>query len=294
MSSVNIEESHITRCPNGCDTTLRDSALELPEGLLRYCDACGHLLSRCSKTLYLRSNEEWDIETGTWPSPKDLRRLEARRKRTLKTISELLGKANPDIHLLDVGCSSGAFVWIAERMGFRAEGVEPAEKPARAGRERGLTIHSGFLEELRLPRSSFDAVTLFEVIEHLDKPTALLDECHRLLKPGGILVVGTGNTDSWTRRILKNHWDFFDLHQHGGHISFFSPRSIEVLAGRTGFRVKKVSTSSVKLTEKGHLPYPLYRLAKAIAQLMNPAAKALGKGHQMELYLISTKPAVEL
>ncbi len=289
MSSLKAEEPHITHCPNGCDTALHDSALQLPEGLLRYCNDCGQLLSRCSKALYLRSNEEWDIESGTWPSPKDLRRLETRRKRTLKTIAKMLGRANQDIRLLDVGCSSGAFVWIAQRMGFRAEGAEPAEKPAKAGRERGLTIHSGFLEELRLADSSFDAITLFEVIEHLDKPIALLAECHRLLKPGGILIVGTGNTDSWTRQILKNHWDFFDLHQHGGHISFFSPRSLKVLASRTGFQVTKVTTSSVKLSEKGDLPYPLYRLAKAAAQLLNPVAKALGKGHQMELYLTCTK-----
>lgn len=291
---MKAEEPHISRCPNGCKNALRDSVLALPEGLLRLCGACGQLVSRCSKTLYLQSNQEWDIETGTWPSSKDLRRLETRRKRTLKTVAKLLGKKNQDIHLLDVGCSSGAFVWIAGRMGFRAEGVEPAEKPARTGRERGLTIHCGFLEKLRLPGDSFDVITLFEVIEHLDKPMPLLNECHRLLKQDGILVIGTGNTDSWTRRIRKDRWDFFDMHQHGGHISFFNPRSMQVLADRTGFRLTKVTTSSVKLCEKGELPHVLYRLAKIGAQLLNPFARTLGKGHQMELYLSADKEPATL
>lgn len=97
-------------------------------------------------------------------------------------------------------------------------------------------------------------MTLFEVIEHVDDPIGLLWACYRVLRPGGVLVIGTGNTDSWTRSMLQQRWDFFDLRQHGGHISFFCPRSMEALATRTGFQIRKVNTSSVKVCEKGELP----------------------------------------
>lgn len=46
----------------------------------------------------------------------------------------------------------------------------------------------------------FDAITRFEVIEHLQHPAELLNECRRILRPGGILLVGTGNAASWSFR----------------------------------------------------------------------------------------------
>lgn len=286
---MNKPEPHLTTCPNGCDAGLRDTGLALPEGVLQECPFCGHWVGQCSTETYLKSNQEWDVDVGTWPSPRDLRRLEHRRKRTVRTIARLIGKDCRQIRLLDVGCSSGAFLQIAADMGVEVEGIEPAAKPAAFGRARGLKIHCGFIEAMRLPEHTFDAVTLFEVIEHLDNPIALLQHCHRVLRPDGVLVIGTGNTDSWTRRVLKNRWDFFDLRRHGGHISFFCPRSMKALARRTGFRVEKISTSSVKFTEKGDLPYPLYRTVKMVSELCNIPARILRKGHQMEIYLVREK-----
>jgi SAM-dependent methyltransferase len=279
----------ITTCPNGCKGTLSDSDLILPEGVLKYCSTCGQLVSQCDEELYIKSNLEWDTTTGTWPTEKDLKRLKKRRERTIKRISAMLSKGYSDISLLDVGCSSGAFVWIAQDMGLKAQGVEPAEKPVKKALELGLKVHQGFLNEIAFPDNFFDAITLFEVIEHLDKPASLLKECHRILRPGGILVIGTGNTNSWTRRVRGSRWDFFDLHQHGGHINFFSNKSISFIATSTGFEVKRVRTSSFKLFEKNELPYLFYRIFKAFSELLNLPSTLLNKGDQMEAYLVSMK-----
>lgn len=281
--------SLIISCPNGCATTLLDSDLVMPEGALRFCPACGQLLSACTKERYIESNLEWDTETGTWPSEKDLKRLIKRRSQTIRLASRMLAKDYSEMSLLDVGCSSGAVVWIAQRMGLHAEGVEPAEKPVAKAREKGLNVHLGLLHEVAFPDDSFDVLTLFEVIEHLDNPAALLDECRRILRPGGILVIGTGNTRSWTRGLRGNSWDFLDMRQHGGHINFFSCESISVLAAATGFRVAKVKTSGVKLHQKEELPYLLYRLSKMLAELLSIPATLFKRGHQMEAYLVSNK-----
>lgn len=286
---MNIANALITSCPNGCKTSLRDTEISLPEGVLRQCPSCGQMVSQCSAEQYKKSNLEWDTDSGTWPSPKDFKRLAKRRARTIKNISRMLGKNYSEISLLDVGCSSGAFLQIAKSFGINAEGVEPAEKPVAYAREQGLKVHLGLLEEVKFPDSSFDAITLYEVIEHVDNPAKILEECRRVLRPGGVLVIGTGNTDSWTRMVKGSSWDFFDMRQHGGHINFFSNKSIAVLARNTGFEVGKIITSGVKLFEREELPYFLFRTSKIFAELLNAPSALLNKGHQMEAYLISTK-----
>jgi 2-polyprenyl-3-methyl-5-hydroxy-6-metoxy-1,4-benzoquinol methylase len=268
---------------------LRDSDLVLPEGALRYCPACGQLLSACTEAQYISSNREWDTEAGTWPSARDMQRLRKRRSQTVRLVARMLAKPYADMRLLDVGCSSGAAVWIAREMGVDAEGVEPTAQPVAKARELGLKVHQGLLHEVAFPDSSFDVITLFEVIEHLDQPAALLRECRRILRPGGILVVGTGNTLSWTRMLRGRNWDFFDMREHGGHINFFSYKSIAVLAAATGFRVAQVRTNGVKLHQKEELPHLLYRLSKVLAELLSIPARLLQRGHQMEAYLVSLK-----
>jgi 2-polyprenyl-3-methyl-5-hydroxy-6-metoxy-1,4-benzoquinol methylase len=272
-------------CPLGCETNLNQSGIFVEEGELYECPMCSQLLSSCSKSYYEESNKSWNSEEGTWPSEKNFRRLKKRRTSDIRNIANLLGKKLPEIRLLDVGCSNGSFVSIACELGLKAEGVDPSEKAVSDGLKRGLKMHQGFLDEIVFPNNTFNAITLHEVIEHVSSPTQLLKECARILKPGGILLVGTGNTNSWTRKIRKNKWDFFDMNLHGGHISFFSPKSIEILALQTGFKAKKVITRSVKFFEKNELSFPLFRIMKIITELLSLPAKIFGKGHQMEAYL---------
>jgi hypothetical protein len=79
------------------------------------------------------------------------------------------------------------------------------------------------------------------------------------------------------------------MNKHGGHISFFSPKSLSILASRTGFSVVKVVTHSVSFCEKGELPYIFYRIVKIFTELLNLPAKLLMKGHQMEVFLRANK-----
>ncbi len=264
-------------CPNGCASELIQTSLVVAEGPLRKCLSCGLLISSCSKEYYQLSNQDWNTDQGTWPSEKDMKRLRKRRMRDINIISNLLSKKT-DIHLLDVGCSNGASVAIANDLGVKAEGVDPSEKAVKNGIDRGLKIHLGYLHEISLPDNAFDAITLYEVIEHVNEPKVLLEECHRILKPDGVLLIGTGNIDSWTRQIKKNKWDFFDMKEHGGHIIFFSPKSLDTLASITGFVIKKVRTSSVKFYEKGEVSHLLYRMTKIFSELLNFPSRIFNRG----------------
>ncbi len=276
---------YVTACPVGCSVPLRPSGIVLPEGVLLRCTGCGQLVSQCSEERYWRSMGEFDDDRGTLPVTGSEGRRFRRGQALLDALRTLLGKAPRDIRLLDVGCSSGAFLCTACGLGYDAEGVEPAPRAAQAARLAGLRVHTGLLHDACFPDGAFDAVTLLEVIEHLKAPAELLQECFRILRPGGVLAVGTGNTASWTTGVMKGRWEYLSIERHGGHVSFFNPCSLRLLAERCGFAVMRIETRNVRFLEREDAPKPLYVAAKVAAEALNLPARLLGKGHDMLAFL---------
>jgi 2-polyprenyl-3-methyl-5-hydroxy-6-metoxy-1,4-benzoquinol methylase len=232
--------------------------------------------------------DEFEDPKGTWPSGKAADRLLRHTKQIVKRVERILSKKRSGMRLLDVGCSNGAFISAAQTFGINAEGVEPAAAPAQAATESGLKVHQGFLQDIHLAEASFDVVTLFEVLEHLKDPLSLMKECHRVLSQGGVLVIRTGNTDSWSARFTKNRWEYFSISKHGGHISFFNPASMGKLAQRSGFSIASLKTHRVSFYQKGEIPYLIYRPAKFLAELLNTPSTWFGKGHEVQVYLRKT------
>lgn len=272
-------------CPVGCDAPLETTDHVLPEGALLRCTKCGQLLSQCNEDRYWQSMEEFEAPQGTLPSERSIASRFRRSKKFLDQIARLLGKTPREIRLLDVGCSSGAFLADAVVMGFKAEGVEPAAAPVATAQAAGLNVQQGLLQDIGYADGQFDAVTLLEVIEHLQDPHALLQECRRILRPGGILLVGTGNAASWTFAAEGARWEYLSIAQHGGHVSFYNPQSLGTLAKRSGFSAGAVRTRGVRFCEKGDCSKPVYRLAKIAGESLNFLAAALDKGHDMAVYL---------
>jgi 2-polyprenyl-3-methyl-5-hydroxy-6-metoxy-1,4-benzoquinol methylase len=257
----------------------------LPEGALRRCAECGQLLSRIGEAAYWESMRQFDQHEFNQPAPPELARRFKVARRRLDTVSALLEKPPAALRVLDVGCSRGNFLEAGAKLGFHMEGVEPAANIAAAARAQGLQVHTGLLADIRLPPASFDAITLFEVIEHLKEPLPLMRECHRVLKSGGLLVLSTGNTASWTVGAMRERWDYFHIAKDGGHISFYNPRSIALLATRAGFAAERIETSRVKFREKGDVARWRYVAGKLAAELLNLPARLTGRGHDMLAYL---------
>ena len=279
------ETPYLKTCPVGCNAALEITSYVLPEGALLHCSACGQLISQCTTEYYWRSMQEFDDPQGTLPAVASERRHFKRSRKFLAQIAKLLGQPPEQIRLLDVGCSSGAFLGTAVTLGFRAEGVEPAPKAAAAAQAAGLNVRLGLLQEAGYTDGQFDAVTLFEVIEHLQQPLELLQECRRILRPGSILLIGTGNAASWSMEAMGVRWEYLHIAKHGGHISFFNPGSIASIGQRSGFNVAAVHTSGVRFFEKGDCAAPVYRIAKLAGELLNVFARLQNKGHDMAVYL---------
>lgn len=280
-----IEQHYIKACPVGCDSKLETTTLVLPEGALLHCPQCGQLISQCSEDQYWQSMQEFDTPAGTLPNNDSIDRRFHRNKKFLARISSSLQSTPANIRLLDVGCSSGSFLGTAVQLGYNAEGVEPAAQAAAAAQARGLKVRHGLLNEVAYSDGEFDAITLFEVIEHLREPLPLLQECHRILRPGGILLIGTGNAASWTASSTRESWAYFSIATHGGHISFFTPNSLKKLARATGFSAQRLDTRSVRFCEKKKCTEPRYTLLKIAAEIVNPLASLLDKGEDMAMYL---------
>ena len=280
-----MPSKYIEVCPVGCTASFEATDIVLPEGALLRCTACGQLVSQIAEADYHRSMQAFDQAAFNLPNARESQRRHRYARRRLAVARRLLGAAQELPRLLDVGCSRGDFVAAAAQLGFAAEGVEPAPHIAAAARAAGRTVHSGLLEEQKFPDGRFDVVSLFEVIEHLRAPLPLLKECARILRPGGILLISTGNAASWTARTMKARWDYFQIEQDAGHVSFFNPRSMALLAGRAGFELAALSTGRVRFSEKGKLPAWAHAASKLAAEALSLPARLAGRGHDMLAYL---------
>lgn len=156
--------------------------------------------------------------------------------------------------LLDAGANFGHFLKVAQER-YDATGIDLSPTAVRWSRERlGVRNHVGSVYDVTEPAGSYDAVTLWDVIEHLEDPLRALQRLRELLRPGGFLFLSTPDSGSPVARLLGRQWHYLDPLQH---ITVFSRRNLQEALEAAGFRI--VRTGSL-----GHhyrLRYVIDRLA---------------------------------
>jgi len=152
-----------------------------------------------------------------------------------KRAAHLLQRFKVKGRLMDVGTGFGFFLSEMKKRGWEVTGVEISQRGLNYARDRlAVNVYPGPLEKAGLPEGHFDAVTAFYVVEHLPDPITFLKECHRILKPGGLLLLRYPHTTPIKNLLcllgIENR--LYDL---PAHLSDFSPETLQSLLERVGF-----------------------------------------------------------
>jgi SAM-dependent methyltransferase len=123
--------------------------------------------------------------------------------------------------LLDVGCSTGLFMEVARNAGYAVQGLEPNDWARKICERKNLPVFDGELKDLDL-RKKYDCITMWDVIEHVIDPVALLAHAWEHLNKGGCILMATPDTESLLMRVLrKYHWLFAPW-----HLTYFDSRTM--------------------------------------------------------------------
>ena len=147
---------------------------------------------------------------------------------------------------LDVGCSTGFVVEAARDAGWQATGIDLNPSAIEFGASRGLDVRTVALEDAGFADGSFDAVSLFDVLEHLLDPLRTLRACIRLLKPGGIVFMYVPNYDSASRLLMGKDAHFiWPTH----HLNYYTPVTLRDLMAREGLETVYVATEGLDVVD---------------------------------------------
>jgi len=193
----------LAQSANLVDTFKSSGDQVLLDQLVR-CKNCGlqYLNPRLKEELVIQGYSSGEDET--FVSQKSAR--EHTFEKSLKMIEKWVPQRG---RILDIGTAGGSFLGMAHRRGWEVAGCEPSRWLSQWGtREYGISITPGTLFDMQLEQDSFEAVTLWDVLEHTGDPTAVLKECHRVLKPDGLLVVNYPDINSLVARMMGRKWVF--------------------------------------------------------------------------------------
>jgi|GEM_PF-1940623 len=216
------------------------------------CEACSHRYIESPPTddelavLYDRYYAQDDRQARSLrPIPRD---------RAL--VRTLVPQLPPRARVLEVGCNFGETL-LAFPPDYHLEGIDLSASAARAAAANPrLNVRQGFFETEPYAPRSFDCLISLAVIEHVRDPIAFLRKAGEVLRPGGLLVLMTGDYGSWYARRQGEEWS---LYHSVGHLHFFSRESLDAALRRAGFAPRDwLWAGPTPLTAR--LPRPLGRV----------------------------------
>jgi len=169
---------------------------------------------------YTRLNSEYYIE-----SDKSYDRLLGQH---IKIVNEVAKRKPDGGRLLEIGCGYGYLLSLFDKTKWDCVGVEPFVEACQfASTKLGLSVINGYLDAFTFTeKESFDIIMLFDVMEHLKDSVSMTELVKYYLKPGGVLILGTGDIGSLNAKFGKGQWAYLTLREH---LSFFSKDSINYL-----------------------------------------------------------------
>ena len=154
-----------------------------------------------------------------------------------KNCLKIISRYKKGKKLLDVGCGAGMFLNQAKAKGWSVTGVEPSRKPSFFAKSRGFSIYNSIIEKAKIKPKSFDAITLFQLVEHLENPINVLKKLRSLLKKDGLLMLTTPNRNSLMGHLLGKKWFGYYNYEH---LFMFDKDSLKFALEKAGFKVIKI------------------------------------------------------
>ena len=176
--------------------------------------------------------------------------------------------------LLEIGCGSGIFLEAALRHGWSVYGLDISQQAVELTRRfcPAATVRCSSVEKAGFLPGTFDLVALWDVIEHVENPEALLCQARALLRPGGSLVLETPDESCPARhlvrfihRVTAGRISFLGLMYFTAHRWYFSRRAMKAALDRAGFpHIRFYREQTVK--EFGRRKHASYGMRRTLSQ----------------------------
>lgn len=158
------------------------------------------------------------------------------RKRTMVSKRKLMEKVTgvKKGRMLDLGSGVGSFVDEMQKHGWEVTGLEPDADARKVGRELYGVHLSDTKEFYQLNAGTFDAITMWHVLEHVHDLSAYIQQLGRILKENGKLLIAVPNYTSLDAEKYGEYWAAYDVPRHLYH---FSPKSMQYLVEKHGLKI---------------------------------------------------------
>jgi len=166
--------------------------------------------------------------------------------RTCKRLINQVGRymsASDNTNHLDIGCAFGYMIEAAKSAGYDSQGIE-ISPAADVAIELGYNVRKVELKHAAFPEEFFSLITAIDVLEHIPEPKEWLQECRRILKKGGVLLLVTPDCSSLTAYVRKDKWPHYKVE----HLYYYSPPTLKRLLTNIGFNEIRSRTGIRYLT----------------------------------------------
>ena len=238
LEAMSNAEATLFACPI-CASHEARWAAETKEFRVARCAKCGHgyvwPLPADDLVAAIYQKEEYYQGGTNTIGFRDYASLEPARKRMYgRHLKRIEAEIETGL-MLDVGCATGDFLKAARDRGWQVLGADPSAARHRvvAGGIRlvGSTVHDADVDP-----GTLDAVTFWDVLEHVSNPVADLTRARKLLRPGGVLAVTVPNSANMLARVSGHRW--FGYKTAGEHLHFFTALSLREAFRKAGLTVR--------------------------------------------------------
>jgi SAM-dependent methyltransferase len=227
--------------------------------VVRRCLNCHLLFSEPMQA----AESAWYSSSWLYGLREENTKLDGRKRQVPWNFAQALSVLRPEDgnELLDVGCAEGHFLWLAQEAGFQVTGLDFNPHSLQIAKEVfGISsVYQSSVEELvrRFPHTTYNVVTIFEVLEHTADPFATLCSLNKILKPGGRLCLSVPGFMRWPALFHP----VVDTPPH--HLTLWTEEALKRLLERAGFKVVALRRKPLNVDDLGvHVKWRLQELVR--------------------------------